>query len=95
MYQRILMRDYKGLWRAQVALPVWPAHQPRRYPGETSVRGPIVVRYNRRRESTEFEIKGTMEERTERESGSRRREMTDLLMLPRPAKNGAGFSGET
>ena len=36
-------RDYKGLQRAQVALPVWPAQQPRRYPGVSSVRGPIVV----------------------------------------------------
>ena len=36
-------RDYKGLWRAQAALPVWPAHQPCRSPGETSVRGPIVA----------------------------------------------------
>ena len=36
-------RDYKGLERAQVAIPVWPAHQPRRSPGETSVRGPIVA----------------------------------------------------
>ena len=39
-----------------------------------------------------------MEERTERESDSRRREMADLLVLLRPAKsvqNGAGFSGKT
>ena len=36
-------RDYKGLRRVQVALPVWPAHQLHRSPGETSVRGPIVV----------------------------------------------------
>ena len=38
-----------------------------------------------------------MEEKTERESDSRRREMADLLVLPRPAKsvqNGAGFSGK-
>ena len=33
----------QGMQRAQVALPVWPAHQPRRSPGETSVRGPIVA----------------------------------------------------
>ena len=37
--------------------------------------------------------------RTERESDRRRkREMADLLVLPRPAKslqNGAGFSGKT
>ena len=32
-----------GLQRVQVALPVLPAHEPRRCPGETSVRGPIVV----------------------------------------------------
>ena len=36
-------RDYKGLQRARVALPVWPAHQPHRFPGETSVPGPIVA----------------------------------------------------
>ena len=33
----------KGLQRARVALPVWPAHYPRGSPGETSVRGPIVA----------------------------------------------------
>ena len=36
--------------------------------------------------------------RTQRESDRRRREMADLLLLPRPAKsvqNGAGFSGKT
>ena len=42
-YERQEERDYKGLQRAKVALPVWPAHQPRRSPGETSVRGPIVA----------------------------------------------------
>ena len=36
-------RDYKGLQRAQVALPIWPAHQPRRSTGETSFRGPVAV----------------------------------------------------
>ena len=36
-------RDYKGLRRAQVALSVWLARQPRRCPGETNVRGLIVV----------------------------------------------------
>ena len=36
--------------------------------------------------------------RTERESDRRRREMADLLVLPRPAKsvqNGGSFSGNT
>ena len=36
--------------------------------------------------------------RTERESDSKRREVTDFMVLPRPAKsvqNGAGFSGKT
>ena len=37
------MRDYKGLQRVQVSHHVWPAHQLRRSPGETSVRGPIVA----------------------------------------------------
>ena len=36
-------KDYKGLQRAQVALPFWPAHQPRRFPGGMNVRGPIVA----------------------------------------------------
>ena len=42
-YKRSEERDYKRWQRAQVVLPVWPAHQLRRSPGETSVRGPIVV----------------------------------------------------
>ena len=42
-YERYKERDYKELQRAQVALHVWLAHQPSRSPGETSVRGPIVV----------------------------------------------------
>ena len=36
--------------------------------------------------------------RTERESDSRKKEMADVLVLPRPAKsvqNGAGYSRET
>ena len=36
--------------------------------------------------------------RRERESDKRRREVADLLVLPRPVKsvqNGAGFSGKT
>ena len=32
-----------GLQRAQAALPVWPAHQPRRSPVKMSVRGSIVA----------------------------------------------------
>ena len=39
-----------------------------------------------------------MEERTERESDSRGREMADVMVQPRPAKsvqNGAGISGKT
>ena len=48
---------------------------------------------------TEIEVKGKMKKRTEwRESDRRRREMADLLVLPRPAKsvqNGAGFSENT
>ena len=42
-YKRSEERDYKELHRAQVTLPVWPAHQPRHSSGETSVRGPIAV----------------------------------------------------
>ena len=50
------------------------------------------------RSAKEIEVKGKMEERTERESDSRRREVTDLLVLQRPAKslqNGTGFSRKT
>ena len=41
---RVDMRDkrretIKGLRKMQVALPVWPAHQQHRSPGETSVWG--------------------------------------------------------
>ena len=42
-YERLDERNYKGLQRACVALPVWPAHQPRGSAIETSVRGPIVA----------------------------------------------------
>ena len=45
----------------------------------------------------EIEVKGKMEERTERESDKRRREMVDLLVLQRAKswQNGAGFSRNT
>ena len=36
-------RDYKRLQRGRVALPVWPAHQPRYSSEEMSVRGPIAA----------------------------------------------------
>ena len=42
-YEREEERGYKELQRARVALSVWPAHQPRRSTGETSVREPIVA----------------------------------------------------
>ena len=42
-YERDEERNYKELHKALVALLIWPAHQPRLSPGETSVRGPIVV----------------------------------------------------
>ena len=41
--ERLEERDYKELQRAQVALPVWPAYQPRRSLGATSVLGSIVA----------------------------------------------------
>ena len=47
------------------------------------------------RSAREIVVKGKMEKRTERDSDRRRREVGDLLVLPRPAKsvqNGAGFS---
>ena len=39
------MREQRllGIARAQVALPVWPGHQPRRFPVEMSVRGSNVA----------------------------------------------------
>ena len=40
---REIRGDYKGLLKVRVALPVWPAHQPRRSSGETSARRPIVA----------------------------------------------------
>ena len=39
--ERETTRDCRGVG---VALPVWPAHQPRRSPGKSSVQGPIVAR---------------------------------------------------
>ena len=40
--QEVREKDYKELQRTRVVLPVWPAHQLRRFPEETSVQGPIV-----------------------------------------------------
>ena len=42
-YERSEERDYKGLRRAQAALPVWQARQLCLSLGETSVRGSIVA----------------------------------------------------
>ena len=42
-YERSEERDYKGLQRAQAALPVWPARQRRHSRKETNVRGLIVA----------------------------------------------------
>ena len=88
--------------RAGAALPVWPAHQLQRFLVAASIRRPTVAWKNRRKEKTisvrsakEFEAKGKTEERTERE---KRRKMTALLVLPRPAEsleNGARFSEKT
>ena len=33
----------QGIAEGATVHPVWPAHWPRRSPGETSVRGPIVA----------------------------------------------------
>ena len=33
----------QGIAEGASSAPVWPAHQPGRSPGETSVRGPIVA----------------------------------------------------
>ena len=59
----------QGLQRARVALPDWPAHQPRRSPGKTSVRGThcSLIEQERRvflPDLPEIEAKGKMEERT-------------------------------
>ena len=37
------VRDYKGLQKPGAALSHWRTHQPRRSPGEISVRGTIVA----------------------------------------------------
>ena len=50
------------------------------------------------RSATEFEMRGQGDEDRTRVSQEKKREITDLLVLPRPAKsvqNGAGFSGKT
>ena len=47
------------------------------------------------RSAREFEVQQKTDKSTEQESERRRREMADLLVLPRPAKslqNGTGFS---
>ena len=71
------------------------------FPGKNECPGThcsLIEQEREARSATEFEIKGKMEERTERESDNKRREMADLLVPQRPAKslqNGAGFSGKT
>ena len=42
-WMREIKRRLQGIERAREALPVWPAHQPRRFLREKSVRGPIVA----------------------------------------------------
>ena len=42
-YKREEKRDYKGLQRVQVALPVWSANQLPRFLEETRAREPIVA----------------------------------------------------
>ena len=41
--KRNMRETKKRLQKARVALPVWPAHQPRRSPEEKNVRGPVVA----------------------------------------------------
>ena len=67
-YERLEEKEYKGLKRAKVALPVWPTHQPRHSLGETSVRGSIIASLYKRREKAvpagslrEFQVKGKTE----------------------------------
>ena len=80
--RQVRKEKLQGIAQGASRAPVWLAHQPRRSLGETSVRGPIVVQQNRRREktvsarsATEFEIRGKDRvARTERESDRRRRE---------------------
>ena len=76
-------RDYKGLRRAKVAHPVWPAHQPCRYPGETSVYCSLIEQKEREDSSCQIchrvwdKRKEGGKDRvanTERKSDSRRRE---------------------
>ena len=41
--QEVRGERLQGIAEGAGAHPVWPAHQPRRSPGETSVQGPIVI----------------------------------------------------
>ena len=91
----------KGLLREQVALPsgqlisLFVGREKRvsrdpLYPDKTGRKRKQLLQ--------EIKVKGKMEERTERESDSRRRQVADLLVLPRPAKSvqkSAGFSRKT
>ena len=71
------------------------------FPGRNECPGThcSLIEQKEREDSTEFEIKEKMDEKTGwRESDNRRREVVYLLVLPRPAKslqNGASFSGKT
>ena len=85
---------------------IWPAHQLCTSLGEAVVWGPNVAYWNWRKEKAvparstrEVEVKEKIEERAgwrgQSESNRRRREVADLLVLPRPAKslqNGTDFS---
>ena len=93
-----------GLQGTEAAHPAWPAHQSRRSPGEMRFEEHFRLTAKKEREvvlarcAREFEVKGKLEERTQRESVRRRREVADLLVLSKSAEswqNGAGFSGKT
>ena len=71
------------------------------FPGRNECPGThcsLIEQEKRKQFLPEIKVKGKMEERTERESDRRRREVADLLVLPRPVvsvQNGAGFTGKT
>ena len=93
-------RDYMGLKRAAGAHPLgqlmsWSFSGRNKCAGTHGSKG-VEKKTVSARCAKELEVKRKTEERTARES--ERREMTDLLVVPRPVEslqNDVGFSGKT
>ena len=74
----------QGIAEGTSSAPVWPAYRQRRFPGETSVRGSIAAREQRRRDkrvpvrsARKTEIKGKTEKRKEWRGQRERRRRED------------------